>query len=234
MLFNNFVIVLTIAFLEGVLSVDNALVLALLVKKLPKEQHRKALTYGIWSAFIFRAVALLILVNLMRFTIIKFLGGAYLLYIGIKYFVYGSVSNEYTEEGSKKKRFDTIFWSVVLAVELTDVAFAVDSIMAAVAMSTKFWIVFTGGVLGIIFMRFAATFFIKLLEKFPRMENTAYALIVIIGVKLIVVGINIPGLDFQSTVSPAFWVFWSIMLVTMASGFIPTKASINKKHCREN
>lgn len=227
MLFNNFVIVLTITFLEGVLSVDNALVLALLVKKLPKEQHRKALTYGIWGAFLFRAIALLILVNLMRFTIVKFLGGAYLLYIGIKYFIYGSVTNEYKD--AKKKRFDTMFWSVVLAVELTDIAFAVDSIMAAVAMSTSFWIVFTGGVLGIIFMRFAAMFFIKLLEKFPRLENTAYALIIIIGVKLIVVGFNIPGMEFNSSGSPAFWIFWSLMLLTMASGFIP-KASIDKNH----
>jgi YkoY family integral membrane protein len=228
MLFNNFVIILTITFLEGVLSVDNALVLALLVKKLPKEQHRKALTYGIWGAFLFRAVALLILVNLMKWTIIKFLGGAYLLYIGIKHFAYGSLSSEYQDETSKKKKFDTKFWSIVLAVELTDIAFAVDSIMAAVAMSTRFWIVFIGGVLGIIFMRFAAMFFIKLLEKFPRLENTAYALIIIIGVKLIVVGFNIPGVEFNSSSSPAFWIFWSLMAITMASGFIP-KASIDKK-----
>jgi len=226
--FNNIAIILTITFLEGVLSVDNALVLALLVKKLPKSQQRKALTYGIWGAFIFRAIALLILVSIMKWAIIKFLGGAYLLYIGIKHFVYGSTSREYEDEPSKKKRFDTKFWSIVLAVELTDIAFAVDSIMAAVAMSTKFWIVFIGGVMGIIFMRFAAVFFIKLLDKFPRLENTAYALIIIIGIKLIIVGFNIPSVDFNDRYNIACWIFWSLMAITIASGFIP-KPSIDKK-----
>ena len=89
-----------------------------------------------------------------------------------------------------------VFWNTVIAIELTDMAFAVDSIVAAVAMVSgansgekctvhpKLWLVVVGGMLGVIAMRFAAAMFIKLLDKFPRFELSAYLLVLVIGVKL--------------------------------------------------
>src|SRR5205823_13766510 len=90
-----------------------------------------------------------------------------------------------------------LFWQTVLVIELTDIAFAVDSIVAAMALvgqqkatdtgtHDKLWVVVTGGMLGVIVMRFAAVLFIKLLEKFPRFEVSAYLLVAVIGFRLLV------------------------------------------------
>jgi hypothetical protein len=90
------------------------------------------------------------------------------------------------------------FWPTVLVIELTDIAFAVDSILAAIAMvgspppghpagavHPKLWVVILGGLLGLMLMRVAAKLFIQLLDRFPRFEISAYLLVIIIGLKLL-------------------------------------------------
>src|SRR3989344_3161568 len=74
----------TLALLEGILSVDNALVLAILVRHLPEKQRRKGLTYGLLGAFVFRIIAIVFASSLIQFIIFKFIGGAYLLYLAMK------------------------------------------------------------------------------------------------------------------------------------------------------
>src|SRR5690349_16706613 len=71
--------------LEGALSIDNALVLGLLAKRLPKEQQRKALTYGLVGAFVFRFIAVFMASLLLEWRVVKLLGGGYLVYIAIKH-----------------------------------------------------------------------------------------------------------------------------------------------------
>jgi predicted tellurium resistance membrane protein TerC len=131
------------------------------------------------------------------------------------------------------------FWSTVAVIELTDIAFAIDSILAAIALvgsapaghigpHPKLWVVLTGGMLGVILMRFAAIVFIRLLEKFPRFETSAYLLVTVIGMKLVVDwGMNTPAhphrADFHSPGSPAFWAFWIAMIVCFSVGFLPEK-----------
>lgn len=238
--------------LEGVLSIDNALVLGLLAKRLPKHQQKRALTYGLVGAFAFRVIAIGTASFLLKWHVVKLLGGGYLLYIALKHFW----------DAWKKKRddaamlaaggtgADTIvklakFWPTVLVIELTDIAFAVDSILAAIALvgqapvvngavispHPKLWVVITGGLLGVILMRFAAVIFIKLLERFPRFELAAYLLVAVIGVKLLVdyVGNNVlaaPGthpVDFHSPGNAWFWGFWLAMAVSFAIGFMGQK-----------
>ena len=204
-----------LVFLEGILSIDNALVLALIVEPLPKHLQKRALMYGIAGAIFFRIVAISIASYLMHWTWVKFLGGAYLLYLAGKYW-FGS---EKKEEGETKWSDTRAFWTTVLVVELTDIAFAVDSILTAVALTNKVWVVMVGGILGLIMMRFAATLFISLLEKFPRFEPTAYLLVFVIGAKLIVDGFHLPGVNFHEPSNPAFWIFWGFMLVSFLFGF---------------
>ena len=78
-------IVLLLVLLEGVLSIDNALVLGLLAKRLPPESRKRALTYGLVGAFVFRILAICTASLLLRWTFVKFLGGAYLVYIAAKH-----------------------------------------------------------------------------------------------------------------------------------------------------
>src|SRR5688572_27264499 len=132
--------------LEGLLSADNAMVLAVLVLGLPKREQRKALRYGI--------AAILLAVWLKDIQFIMLLGAAYLLWLPYQHFVGHADAEE-----RRKPRAPTSwlgmspFWSTVVKVELTDIVFAIDSILVAVALSDKTWVIITGGILGVIAMR---------------------------------------------------------------------------------
>lgn len=219
-------LILLLIFLEGILSVDNALVLAILAKHLPKEQQKKALTYGLVGAFVFRFIALLLVTYLVQWRWVKFVGGGYLLFISIQNLFFSK-----KDDDGNAKPSTMSFWKTVVVIELTDIAFAVDSILAAVALTPKLWIIFTGGILGIVLMRFAASAFIKMIEKFPQLEKTAYLLVFVIGAKVIIEGMRFEGIDFHSPSAPAFWIFWSIMAACIGYGFLPDKKKkITKKH----
>jgi len=197
--------VMTLAILEGILSVDNSLVLAILVRELPKGQQKKALMYGIGGAFFFRIVALVFAAHLMRFIVFKIIGGGYLVYLAMKHMFFF-----YKEDAHQSRpKVAASFWKTVLIVELTDIAFSIDSITTAVAMSDKLLIVWLAGIMGIIFLRFAAGFFIRLLEKLPKLEDLAYQLIFFVGTKLLLEG-------FHIEISHA--VFWMMMAVIAILG----------------
>lgn len=76
--------ILLLILLEGLLSADNALVLAMMVKHLPEKQQKKALMYGIWGAYIFRFLVIGIGTYLIKFIWIKAIGAIYLLYLAFK------------------------------------------------------------------------------------------------------------------------------------------------------
>lgn len=197
----------TLAVLEGILSVDNALVLAILVRTLPKHQQKKALTYGIVGAFVFRFIALIFAAHLMQLWAFKLVGGGYLVYLAMKHMFF------FYKEDAHQVRPKTAanFWKVVIVVELTDIAFSIDSITTAVAMSDKLLVVWVGGILGIIFLRFAAGFFVHLLEKLPRLEDLAYQLIFFIGTKL-----NLEAFHVEIE-HGIFWLMMGIIAVLGAS-----------------
>lgn len=239
--------------LEGVLSIDNALVLGLLARRLPKHQQGKALTYGLAGAVIFRLVSVFLASSLLRWKVVKLLGGGYLLYIAVKHLIeiarkgpesHAPVADAEAGDGGAaaglaKKAAG--FWGTVLVIELTDIAFAVDSILAAIALvgppprgtpidqlHPKLWVVVAGGLIGVALMRVAAVMFIKLLERFPRFEMAAYLLVAVIGVKLLIdyVGNDLLAregqhpVDFHSAGNVWFWAFWGAMLISLLTGFI--------------
>ena len=210
------VTVLTLVFLEGLLSADNALVLAVMVRHLDKPEQKRALRYGIWGAFAFRLVAVLLANALLRFWSLKVAGGLYLLYLALSH----ALKRGGDDEDGGGKRFGNGFWATVVSVELADIAFSIDSILAAVAMAEslpedkigyqgRYAIVVTGGILGIITMRFVAGYFILLLDRFKGLESGAYALVAWIGLKLLTGGLYAAEvLPFQMNE----WVFWPGML----------------------
>src|SRR5215208_137236 len=166
--------------LEGVLSIDNALVLGILAKRLPKHQQSRALTYGLVGAFVFRLIAVATAAFLIRIRIVQLLGGLYLVYISVKHFFFsdGPPEGEHlgvAPDGSPALVDDATgkpvepeqaakdvgghsaiaataasgamagFWATVAVIELTDIAFAIDSILAAVGIAgskkEKLWVV---------------------------------------------------------------------------------------------
>jgi YkoY family integral membrane protein len=189
------VVVGILVFLEAILSADNAIVLALLAYSLPKERQKVALKVGIWCAFFFRIVAVLFLLELLKHFWTKVgalaAGGLYLAWLAFRHFR-DKGKAEASDVGGPAVAPATalfglsIFWSVVLRIEFTDIVFSVDSILVAMAASKKSWVIITGGILGIVAMRFVAGGFLKLVERFPTIVDGAYAIVAIAGLKMIV------------------------------------------------
>jgi YkoY family integral membrane protein len=184
---SDFLTIALLVALEGLLSADNAMVLAILVLGLPKAQQRKALRYGIVGAFAFRAIATLLAVYLIQLAVVKILGAAYLLYLVYRHF-FGSASaaERRVPRQAKPSMGLSAFWATVVKVELTDIVFAVDSILVAVAMSPKKWVIITGGLLGILTMRLVIGRLLALVERYPPLVDAAFVIIAWVGFKLIV------------------------------------------------
>ena len=199
-------VILWLVVLEGLLSVDNALVLAAMVSVLPENQRKKALLYGILGAYVFRILAILFAVALLKVWWLKVLGGLYLLYLG-----FSGLRGQ--EEKKSAVGASNQFWPVVLRVELMDLAFSIDSILAAVALTSKIWLVVLGGMLGILIMRLVAGIFIRFLEKHQLFKKTAYILILVIGAKL----------GISPWWHPQEWLFFGILLLVFLGTFVVEK-----------
>jgi YkoY family integral membrane protein len=188
---------LTIALLvalEGLLSADNAMVLAVLVLGLPKPQQRKALHYGILGAFAFRTIATLLAVYLIRLGFVKLGGAAYLLYLAYRHFLGGGDAAERRAVPRAQPAFGlSAFWATVVKVELTDIVFAIDSILVAVAMSPKLWVILSGGLLGIAMMRLVIGRLLAIVERYPPLVDGAFVIIAWVGFKLLIEYLHAEG-----------------------------------------
>jgi YkoY family integral membrane protein len=170
--------------LEGLLSADNAMVLAVLVLGLPKSQQRPALRYGIVGAFAFRTIATLLAIYLIRLGLVKLVGAAYLFYLSIRHFSHGDAEARHAPKPARPWLGLSAFWATVVKVELTDIVFAIDSILVAVAMSQKLWVVLSGGILGIIMMRVVIGKLLALIERYPPLVDGAFVIIAWVAVRL--------------------------------------------------
>ena len=185
--FSDFITIALLVVLEGLLSADNALVLAILVLGLPRHQQRKALRYGILGAFAFRILATLLAVHLLAVAWIKLIGALYLLYLAYAHFFGRHEGGERSAIKPAKPWMGlTAFWATVVKVELTDIVFAVDSILVAVAMSSKTWVIISGGVLGIITMRMVIGQLLAIVRRYPALVDGAFIIIAWVGLKLLI------------------------------------------------
>lgn len=190
----------TLIIIEGLLSADNALVLAVLVKHLPDKQRKRALMYGMLGAYFFRFLFIGIGVYLVDFWFIKLLGALYLGWLCIAHFLRIGAEDsvkEVKKSGLMVRVFGT-FWATVISVELMDIAFSIDAIFAAFAISNQIWILLIGGMLGILMMRTIAGLFLIMIEKIPELEAAAFIIIGIIALKMLVsiIGVHIPHYMF--------------------------------------
>ncbi|MDW8137562.1 MAG: TerC family protein [Bacteroidota bacterium] len=245
--------IVVLAFLEGLLSADNALVLAILVKHLPPEQRLRALTYGLVGAYVFRFLAILFATVLIQIWQFQALGAAYLLYVALRHLL------ERRAEGPDRPApAGSGFWGTVVKVELADIAFAIDSILAAVALvqslppsswppiggldGGRFAVVILGGFIGVAAMRLVAGFFIGLLQRFPGLERAAYLIVGWIGIKLAVVALSHPKLAVLPHGLPEeTWyklIFWGVLLALFFGGLLvrparPLAAVVEEKPLKE-
>lgn len=178
--------------IESLLSVDNAAVLATMVKDLPQGKREKALKYGIIGAYIFRGLAMIFAGVLIKFWFLKPIGGLYLMYLVYNWYKEKQIDK--TEDNIIDKNNNWLykatkgslgsFWATVALVELMDMAFSIDNVFAAVAFTPNMILVCTGVFIGILAMRFIAQWFVKLIAKYSFLETSAFVVIAILGIKL--------------------------------------------------
>lgn len=216
--------ILVLIALEGLLSGDNALVLALLVRHLPPEQQGKALRYGLIGAFFFRLVAILCAAYVLKLWWLQLIGAGYLIFLTIKHFIASG------GEGTHKDATGKSFWRTVITVEIMDIAFAIDSVLAGVAFvsgrSDKVWVVFAGAMVGVILLRFVAQWFVQLMQKYPMLDAIAYAIVGWVGVKLLFLSAHTYeknsgqppfGLHIPEMSQTVFWIGMGLIILV---GFI--------------
>jgi YkoY family integral membrane protein len=222
---------LTIALLvalEGLLSADNAMVLAVLVLGLPKAQQKKALRYGILGAFAFRTIAVLLAVFLIKLGVVKLGGAAYLLYLSAHHFFGAGDTTQRRAVPAAKPAFGiSAFWATVVKVELTDIIFAIDSILVAVAMSPKIWVILTGGLLGIVAMRLVIGKLLSIVQRYPPLVDGAFVIIAWVGFKLLLEYLH--GAGYIALEIPK-WLSLGLIVLIFVAAYV--YARVEARHTR--
>jgi len=169
--------------LEAILSADNAVALAAIARGLadPRVQ-RQALNFGLSAAFVLRILLILTATWVIRYWQVELLGAAYLLWLALQYF-----TSEETEEAGESRhhhRFHSL-WQAIPIIAVTDLAFSLDSVTTAIAISDQTWLVLTGATIGIITLRFLAGLTIRWLEEYVHLEDAGYLAVAIVGAGLL-------------------------------------------------
>jgi len=193
--------------LEAILSADNAIALAALVQGIedPHEQ-RNALNLGLAISYIFRIGLILTATWVLKFWQFELAGALYLLWLAIKYFFFTK------EPEHEHERVIRSFWQAVPLLALADLAFSLDSVTTAIALSDERWLVLLGGTIGVIMLRFMAELFIRWLQEFPRLEDAGYLTVTLVGVRLLLRVVN-------DTLVPPDWVMISLIGLCFLWGF---------------
>ncbi|WP_338753781.1 TerC family protein [Bacillus sp. FJAT-52991] len=252
-------VLLVLVVLEGILAADNAVVMAVMVKHLPKKEQKKALFYGLLGAFIFRFVSLFLISFLVDVWQVQAIGAIYLFYICLNHLYKNWKHKNGTESHEVKEAKGSSFWVTVLKVEVADIAFAIDSMLAAVALALtlpavgtfeiggidggQFIVMFLGGFIGVVIMRFAATWFVRLLQNYPSLETAAFLIVGWVGVKLAVFTLAHPKVHVLDEHFPEStgWklTFWGVLIAIALGGYLfakkkgPVSEQVNELHAKE-
>jgi len=200
------VIVLQLIFLEGILSIDNAAVIGALVSPLPDDQEvpwpgalqklgkilhpflgyqrLAALRVGLLGAYLGRGTMLFLTSFLIHNSWVKLIGAVYLIHLAFDN-LEDTASGDIDEDGEIRPIKVQTFWATVLTVEIMDLIFSIDNVVAAVSLSNMVWVVMLGVGIGILTMRYAAGIFSYAVEREPILKQAAYILVLNIGVELI-------------------------------------------------
>lgn len=224
------IVILQLILLEGLLSIDNAAVLGAMVAHLPDDQpirwpralekigqrlHRvlgnqrtAALRVGLLGAYLGRGLMLALAAWVIQYPWLRIIGAAYLIRLAFD----NLGQPEPGEEDAHAHPLEQhSFWMVVLTVEMTDLVFSLDNVVAAVSLSNRLWVVMTGVAIGILMMRFAAGLFSYAVEREPILKPAAYLLVLAIGVELLLE--EWVGLDLNDWLR--FGISISIILISL-------------------
>jgi len=199
--------------LEAVLSADNAIALAAIAQGLQDPAlQRRALNIGLVFAYILRMSLILTATWVANYWQFELAGALYLLWLVFQYFTSDSNEGENAHHGP---RFDSL-WQAIPVIAVTDLAFSLDSVTTAIAISKETWLILVGATIGIVALRFMAGLFIRWLDEFTHLEDAGYITVAFVGLRLLLRVVN-DGLV------PPEWLMISAIALTFLWGFSQRK-----------
>jgi len=205
------ILLLVLISLEAVLSADNAIALAAIAQGLEGSQlQQRALNFGLVIAFCLRVILILTATWVLQFWQFELLGAIYLLWLAYQHFA-PSGEDEQSEEPHHKPRFESLLQAIPM-IALTDLAFSLDSVTTAIAISREIWLVIAGGLIGVITLRFMAGLFIRWLNEFTHLEDAGFFTVALVGLRLLLRVMN------DSFVPPQ-WLMIILIALLFAWGF---------------
>lgn len=201
-------LLLILVTLEAVLSADNAIALAAISKGLEDAKlQRQALNLGLLVAYVLRMSLILTATWVTKYWQFELLGAAYLLWLVFQYFT----SKEDEDGEHHGPRFATL-WQAIPMIAFTDLAFSLDSVTTAIAVSKETWLVLTGATIGIIALRFMAGLFIRWLDEFEHLGDAGYFTVGLVGLRLL-------ARAFNEDLVPPEWLMISAIALIFVWGF---------------
>ncbi|MGC9503359.1 TerC family protein [Baaleninema sp.] len=194
--------------LEAVLSADNAIALASIASGLEDlKLQRQALNLGLLVAYLLRITLIFAATWVIQFWQFEVAGALYLLWLVYSYFS----SEEAEDDGHRGPQFASL-WQAIPVIALTDLAFSLDSVTTAIAVSDRLWLVIMGGTIGVITLRFMAGLFIRWLKEYVHLEDAGYLTVGLVGLRLLVRSID-------SDIVPPQWMLISTIAIIFVWGF---------------
>ncbi|MFU7501743.1 MAG: TerC family protein [Candidatus Karelsulcia muelleri] len=170
-------IIFNLVLIEAILYIDNAAILTTMVSNLNKEDRKKALKYGIIGTYIFRIISLFFASVIMKMWLLiggsygSYLMGSYLIYLGINHLI--------------SKTFQNLFPKVcqtMIYIEIVDILFSIDNILGVLSYYNNTFVL---GIFISLFLIRIST--IKILRFiYSSLEKSAFIIIILLGLKLII------------------------------------------------
>lgn len=176
-----YLILLVLVLLEAVLSADNAIALAAIAKSVkdPKSQ-RQALNIGLVGAYILRIALIFAATWVIKYWQFELLGAMYLLWLVFNYFY----SSQDKDDDHRTLGFKSV-WQIIPTIAITDLAFSLDSVTSAIAITEDTWLIVAGGTIGIVILRFLAGLFIRWLQEYTYLEDAGFITVGFVGLRLL-------------------------------------------------
>ncbi|MFN7677014.1 MAG: TerC family protein [Cyanobacteriota bacterium] len=181
--------------LETVLSADNALALASLVKPIPDPAEREwLLNWGLATAIVLRRLAVAAAGILLHQPLVRLLGGGYLVWLALAHFrrelrrddVAWPIGADHSAEGQPLAPPRSSRPAMVLVLAGTNLAFSLDSIAAALAMTDNLPLVMGSGTLGVVTLRWLTDWVLRWMERCPNLSNAGFLMVLAVGLRLVV------------------------------------------------
>ncbi|MEO8964053.1 MAG: TerC family protein [Gammaproteobacteria bacterium] len=188
---------ITLTILEVVLGIDNLVFLAIISQKLPKNKQRKARQIGLTLAWVTRLLLLASAVWITKLThplfslfgmdfsgrdLFLFSGGLFLMAKATQE-IHAEVDPAPPTETVIKKQMQ--FSMVIAQIAILDVVFSLDSVLTAIGLTTRFWLMAIAITIAIIAMLFASEPLSHFVERHPTIKMLALSFLILIGMVLI-------------------------------------------------